>query len=152
MANLEFHTEIQAPLEKVYEISQDYAQRYEWDPFPEKIEFLEGATEVALGVKVNVIAKSGLQMVVQFIQVKPPELAAIKMIEGPKMLKVFAGSWLFKPLPNGHTKASFKYTIQAKNWLLPILSNKIIAWYFGRHVQTRLEGLKKYCERSNPTA
>ena len=44
MANLEFHTEIHASLEKVYEISQDYAQRYEWDPFPEKIEFLNGAT------------------------------------------------------------------------------------------------------------
>ena len=148
MANLEFHTEIHATLEKVYEISQDYAQRYEWDPFPEKIEFLNGATEVALGVKVNVIAKSGLKMIVQFIQVKPPELAAIKMIEGPKVLKVFAGNWLFKPLPNGNTKASFKYTIQAQNWFLPVVSNKIMAWYFGRHVQTRLEGLKRYCEQN----
>lgn len=147
MANLEFQTEIRASLAKVYEISQDYAQRYEWDPFPEKIEFLNGATEVEVGAKVKIIAKSGLKMVVQFIQVKPPELAAIKMLEGPKVLKVFAGSWLFKPLPNGHTKAVFKYTIQAQPWFLPKLTNRLMAWYFGRHVQTRLDGLKQYCEK-----
>ena len=152
MAKLEIQTEIKAPLQQVYAISQDYAQRYEWDPFPEKIEFLNNATEVAVGVSVSVLAKSGLKMIVQFIQVKPPELAAIKMLEGPKVLKVFAGSWLFKALPNGNTQAIFKYTIQAQPWFLPSLSNKIMAWYFGRHVQTRLEGLKQYCEKMAITA
>ncbi|WP_298612805.1 SRPBCC family protein [uncultured Thiothrix sp.] len=146
MANLEIHTEIHAPLQQVYAISQDYSQRYEWDPFPESIQFLQGATEVAVGSQVYVLAKSGLKMVVEFIQVKPPEVTAIKMIQGPLILKAFAGSWIFKALPNGNTKAVFKYTIQAKSWLLPALSNKIIIWYFARHVRLRLDGLKRYCE------
>lgn len=146
MANLEFHTHIHATPEQVYAISQDYAQRYDWDPFPENIEFLDGATQVKIGVQVKIIAKSGLSMTVQFIQVKPPDVAAIKMIQGPNILKAFAGSWLFKPLPNGHTKAIFKYTIQAQTWFLPIITNKIISWYFGRHVQARLARLKRYCE------
>ncbi|TXH67394.1 MAG: SRPBCC family protein [Thiothrix sp.] len=147
MANLEVHTEIQASPQQVYAISQDYTQRYDWDPFPERIEFLEGATEVAVGAKVKVLAKSGLKMVVEFIQVKPPEVTAIKMLEGPTILKTFAGSWLFKPLPNGHTNAIFKYTLQAQPWFLHAITDPLILWYFKRHVKSRLEGLKHYCEK-----
>jgi hypothetical protein len=46
MPRIEYHLDIQAPIEKVYEISQDYSIRYEWDPFPDNIALLNGATGI----------------------------------------------------------------------------------------------------------
>lgn len=147
MAKVEFSKEIDCPPNRVYEVSQDYAVRYDWDPFPEKIEFLGGAKEVDVGVQVNVLAKSGLSMVVEFIQVSPPRLAAIKMVQGPFILKTFAGSWVFKPLPGEKTHAIFNYTLKVKSWALPFISNKLLNLYFGKQVKSRLRGLAQYCEK-----
>lgn len=146
MSNLTYEVEINSTLEKVYEISQDYSQRYDWDPFPETIEFLGDATTIDIGARVKIVAKSGFKMEVEFVQVSPPEVTAIKMVKGPYILKTFAGSWLFKALPGGNTQAIFKYTIKTKNWVFPFISDRLINWYFGKHVKTRLDSLKQYCE------
>jgi len=138
MSKIECEIEIACPIEKVYEVSQDYSVRYDWDPFPERIEYLDGANEIGIGVKVYVVAKSGISMVVEFVQVSPPGIAAIKMVEGPAILKSFAGSWRFKSLPNGNTSAVFKYTIKAKNWALPSITNLILNWYFGKNSSPHL--------------
>ncbi len=146
MSKIELEVEIACPIEKVYDVSQDYSIRYDWDPFPESIEMLEQATKIDVGVKVKVVAKSGLSMIVEFVQVLPPSVAAIKMISGPAVLESFAGSWRFKPLPNGNTRAIFKYSINAKKWAFPALVNHILHWYFSRKVKSRLDGLRQYCE------
>jgi hypothetical protein len=83
MAIIEYELTINAPPSDVYKSSQDYSVRYQWDPFPERIEFLDGATEVGIGVRTLVLAKSGLTMEVEFVQVAPPTTAAIIMIKGP---------------------------------------------------------------------
>ncbi|WP_415890765.1 hypothetical protein ACMXYV_05495 [Neptuniibacter sp. SY11_33] len=96
MPSITYSIDIAKPIDEVYAITQDYDVRYEWDPFPEHIEMINGATEIAIGTQVKVIAKSGLEMVVEFVQIKPPYVAAIRMIEGPIILRNFAGSWLLK--------------------------------------------------------
>jgi hypothetical protein len=121
--------------------------RYQWDPFPEKIEFLDGATEVGIGVKTLVIAKSGLTMEVEFVQVAPPTTAAIVMTKGPAFIKSFGGSWVFKPITANSTKAKFRYSIKTKKWAIPIISEYVASLYFKRAVKARLAGLKKYCEQ-----
>lgn len=146
MSNLTYEVEINSTLEKVYEISQDYSQRYDWDPFPETIELINDAATIEIGTRVKIVAKSGLKMEVEYVQVSPPEITAIKMPKGPFILETFAGSWIFKALPNGNTKAIFKYTIRTKNWTFPFILNSLVNWYFGKHVKARLEGLKQYCE------
>ena len=87
MALVEYELIINAPQTAVYAASQDYSVRYQWDPFPEKIELLGGATEVGIGVKTLVVAKSGLKMEVEFVQVAPPTTAAIVMTKGPAFIK-----------------------------------------------------------------
>ncbi len=124
MPNLTHVEIIDSSLEKVYAISQDYSLRYEWHPFPESIELLDGAKTVEIGTRVRIVAKSGLKMTVKFVQVSPPVVTAIKMLQGPFVLKIFAGSWV-----------------------LPFISDRFITWYFARHVQARLNGLKRYCEQ-----
>lgn len=137
---------IAQPIDTVYAITQDYDIRYEWDPFPEHIKMLNGATEIVIGTQVKVIAKSGLEMIVEFVQVKPPYVAAIKMIKGPFILDAFAGSWLLKSLPDDTTRVTFKYSLKSKKWALPWISDKLLRWYFGSKVKARLNGLATYCQ------
>ncbi len=148
MAIVQHKLTIDAPQAVVYSASQDYAVRYEWDPFPEKIELLDGATELAVGVRTRVIAKSGLRMDVEFVQLAPPVRAAIVMTKGPVFIKSFAGSWVFKPIDASSTQATFRYAIKTKAWVLPRVSEYLAALYFRKAVVARLRGLKQYCERN----
>ncbi|MFI8737516.1 SRPBCC family protein [Ectopseudomonas toyotomiensis] len=147
MAIIECELTIKSPPAEVYKASQDYSVRYQWDPFPEKIGLLGGATEAGIGVKTLVIAKSGLRMEVKFVQVDPPTTAAIIMTKGPAFIKSFGGSWVFKPLSQNSTKAKFRYSIKTKAWAIPPISEYIASLYFKKVVMARLIGLKTYCER-----
>lgn len=139
---------IHAPVAEVYRVSQDYAVRYLWDPFPEHIEMLNGATQVAIGTQVMVLAKSGLRMEVEFVQVRPPESAAIVMTRGPLFLQAFAGSWNFRADGDRKTQAKFRYSLKMKRWTLPMLSEKLAGLYFRHMVIKRLTGLQAYCEKA----
>lgn len=147
MAKVFFETQIKATTESVYRVSQDYSVRYDWDPFPEKIQLLGGATSIEKGSRVLVVAKSGLKMTVEFIQLQPPHTAAIKMVSGPFFLQSFSGSWIFKESGNGLTTAKFVYSIKSKPWALPFIVDNIAALYFSKLVKARLMGLKYYCEQ-----
>ena len=147
MALIEYGLTINAPHAVVYAASQDYSVRYQWDPFPERIELLGCATEVGIGVRTLVVAKSGLTMEVEFVQVAPPTTAAIVMTKGPAFIRSFAGSWVFKPLTCGTTKANFRCVIKTKKWAVPVISEYIASLYFKRVVKARLNGLKQYCEQ-----
>ncbi|OZG72190.1 hypothetical protein BTA51_17745 [Hahella sp. CCB-MM4] len=147
MATIEYELTINAKPDLIYQVSQDYSVRYQWDPFPEKIELLDGATLIEKGTKAFVQAKNGLKMEVVFVQVDPPTTAAIKMTKGPFFLQSFAGSWIFKPVGADSTEARFIYSIKAKKWALPFVVDKLAGWYFWRVIKSRLSGLKSYCER-----
>jgi hypothetical protein len=149
MANIESRVTINAPVDFVYRTSQDYAVRYDWDPFPENISVVSGdPSALAVGTRVQVNSKLGMGMLVEFVQVMPPTRAAVKMIEGPWFLKKFAGSWNFQDaLAGAQTDARFRYTIIAKPRLLRFIVEPLAALYFSRVVTRRLVGLQVYCER-----
>jgi hypothetical protein len=147
MAIVEHELIIHAAPSVVYEASQDYSVRYQWDPFPDSIQLLDEATTIAKGVRVRIVAKSGLTMDVEFVHVSPPETAAIIMTTRPIFLESFGGSWVFRPNGPRSTKARFRYAIKMKNWTFPPVSEVLAAWYFRRVVIARLSGLKRYCER-----
>lgn len=152
MALIEKTTEIEAPLELVYEISQDYSVRYEWDPFPEKISIIAGPEEFSIGTQVLVRSKLGMEMVVEFVQLAPPTRAAIKMVRGPYFISRFAGSWIFEPLSASTTQARFRYSLSTRpHWLAWPLQWAATA-YFSGTARKRLSGLKHYCEARAKTA
>lgn len=149
MATVAHEVVIAASPGHVYQVSQDYSVRYEWDPFPEKIELLHGATAIERGVRVFVRAKSGLRMEVEFVQVSPVT-TAIKMTRGPFFLESFAGSWVFKSYGETGTQAKFLYSIKTRKWTCPWISEALACRYFASVVRRRLHGLKTYCERTAP--
>lgn len=149
MAIIEHSIEINAAQDVVYRISQDYNVRFDWDPFPDRLEMLDGGDYLAeRGKRVYVRSKLGLSMVVEFVQVNPPSRAAIAMVSGPLFLKKFAGTWIFQPLSSECTLAKFRYALEAKPALLRPLIEALAVAYFRRTVRKRLLALKQYCEHA----
>ena len=148
MALVERHTRIAAPLDLVYSVSQDYALRRDWDPFPSSITVVAGEPGGPhIGTRVHIRSRLGMDMLVEFVQVAPPTHAAIKMIRGPWLIARFAGSWIFREVTPGITTARFRYTLAARPALLRFLIEPVATLYFSRVASRRLEGLKACCER-----
>ena len=132
----------------MYQVSQDYDVRYEWDPFPEKISMIKGSYDKLMtGNQVLVHSKLGMQMLVEFVQVAPPKRAAIKMLKGPWFLDKFAGSWIFESLGPELTDARFRYTIHSRAGIFSGILDRMASFYFTRTTKQRLAGLKQYCEK-----
>ncbi|MDO8697831.1 MAG: SRPBCC family protein [Pseudomonas sp.] len=149
MAIIEDSIEINAPQDMVYRISQDYGVRFDWDPFPDRLEMIGGGDYTPeRGKRVYVRSKLGMSMVVEFVQVSPPSRAAIAMVSGPRILKKFAGTWIFEAISPERTHVRFRYAIEAAPAVLRPIIDALAAAYFRRTVRKRLLGLKRYCERS----
>ncbi len=146
MAIIEKSIVINLSQERVFHIAQDYYIRPQWDTFSKKIEFMDGAKQAKPGVKVSVHAHNGLNMIVEYITVKAPERAAIKMISGPVFFEKFAGTWVFDKRDNNSTKVTFKYGYKSKWFMIPAIFDRLIGIQFGWDTQRRLNALKEFCE------
>lgn len=145
MAIIEESIDVVAPVDRVFAVSQDYAVRYDWDPFPRHIELLDVADAARPGARTLIVGRNGLSMIVDVVQVRPPEVAAIVLSKGPRIFRRFAGSWIFKPKHAG-TLVRFRYLVRLRWRRVPAISERIAASIFRRDVRARLLGLKHYCE------
>ncbi|MCG8425393.1 MAG: SRPBCC family protein [Proteobacteria bacterium] len=139
-------TVIRAPRADVYDISQDYHMRLNWDPFVREIAFLDGAVETAPGVKVWVKAKNRLTMVAEYISVNKPERVAVRMVEGPWFLANFAGTWVFAAVERDLTEVRFRYSFALRPRFLRWPGDALVRAVFRADLQARLRGLKRYAE------
>jgi ribosome-associated toxin RatA of RatAB toxin-antitoxin module len=131
--------------EGLFDLSQDYALRLEWDPFLRELRFLDGAREAAEGVRVWVRAWTGLTMTVEYVSVHRPDVVAMKMIKGP-FFRRFAGSWRFGPHESGAVEVTFRYVFETRWRWLAWLIDSIICRVFRRDIRARLRGLKRGAE------
>jgi ribosome-associated toxin RatA of RatAB toxin-antitoxin module len=138
---------IRAPADGLFALSQDYGLRLEWDPFLRDMTFLGGATEAAVGVRVRVRAKNGLAMEVEYVSVNPPHVVGMRMTRGPFFFRLFAGVWQFRPLPDGATEVTFRYSFETRWPWLRWLLDPVIRVVFRRDIRARLRGLKEGAER-----
>lgn len=137
MATLEQRCLIHAELATAFHISQDYACRSLWDPFAKRIQ------REANG-HVSITAWHGMQMRIKYVSWRPPECAAIQMVDGPRVLKQFAGSWRFIQHASDVVEVRFRYQLKAapgwhflESWMLR---------YFNMETKRRLDALKRYLE------
>ena len=137
-----------APAHVLFDLTQDYARRAEWDPFPESYEFHEGVTHPQIGVHVTVRARNGFSMRVEYVTFDRPHAAAIKMVAGPWFIHRFAGTWHFTSEANKFTRVTFKYNVVAGPTIVGWLLQPFIERSFSRHTKERLRALKSYVEQN----
>jgi hypothetical protein len=133
--------------EALFALTQDYGRRLEWDPFLRSAELVGGATRAGPGVRAWCVAHNGLGMETEYVSFSPPSVAAVKMTRGPWFIGGFAGSWRFRPEPDGRTRVVFRYSVRGRPAWLGALLNPVLVRVFGREVRRRLEGLRDFVER-----
>ena len=131
--------------EALFDLTQNYAKRLAWDPFPECYEF-HGTNEPSVGAELTVKAKNGFSMRVKYVSFNRPRVAAIEMVRGPWFFKRFAGAWQFLPESASASRVSFKYSVEARPSVLAPLVNRLLARSFGEHARQRLLALKHFVE------
>lgn len=149
MPNVVCQTIIRAAQADVFAIAQDYGVRLEWDTFSRRLEFHDGATQAAIGVRASGRAWNGLQMEVEYITVSPPAVAAMRMIRGPFFFAAFCGSWRFKRLTECATEVAFNYHCTTPWTTLRPLVDRVIWVVLKLEITRRLRDLKNAAEQTD---
>jgi ribosome-associated toxin RatA of RatAB toxin-antitoxin module len=138
--------EIAAAPEAVFDLAQSYELRLRWDPFLRALEQRQGSGEPSRGDRVWVRSWTGLTMEVEYVHVDRPRSVAMRMLHGPWFFELFAGTWLFHPLPSGGTRVVFRYNFRTRPRRASVLFEPIIERVFRRDIRARLAGLKRGVE------
>ncbi len=138
---------INASPAELFDLTQDYSRRLEWDPFLKSADIVGDAKAAAVGVRAYCVAHSGLGMETEYVSFNPPRACAVKMTKGPRLIAKFAGSWRFEETSKGVSRAGFRYHLKARPWWLSWLLTPVLAWIFARDTRKRLAALKVAVER-----
>ena len=133
----------------VFEVTQDYYIRLDWDPYLNEARLLGNSQNAGIGEESYCKNKLGMVMVSKYISYKSPDVAAVKMTKGPRILEKFSGAWNVKSTGIGESLVIFTYNYELKGKVFNKLFAPISALIFGWEMQVRLNNLKKYCERNN---
>ena len=147
MPTFEQAIEIQAEPAELFDLTQDYSRRLEWDPFL-KVAELHGDTP-GVGVRAWCVAWNGLGMETEYVTFNRPKGTAVKMTRGPRLLAAFAGSWRFQEVAPGHTRVIFRYHVAAAPRWLGFIFDPIVRAVFTHEVGRRLRGLKQAVETTD---
>lgn len=138
---------IEKSAETVFDFTQDYNKRLQWDTFLKKADLIDGAIKADKGVKAYCVAKNGIGMVTEYVTYNRPRVTAIKMTKGPYIFKSFLGSWTFKELAESKTEVIFLYSFSLR---FPF---NILTIFIKKNLQTnvkqRLVDLKNNIENKN---
>ncbi|TFF39264.1 type II toxin-antitoxin system RatA family toxin [Mucilaginibacter psychrotolerans] len=135
---------INKPAEVIFDYTQNYSKRLDWDTFLKQAELINGATEADKGVRAWCVARNGIGMETKYVTYNRPRTTAVKMTRGPYMFSSFAGSWKFSTLEPDRSKVTFFYTYRLR---FPFtLVGGLIKSNLRGNVRQRLRDLKKCVE------
>lgn len=139
------HTrQIAAPAEFLFDYSQRNSSRLEWDPFVAEVTLHDGGDYPGEGSMVTVNTWNRMSMTCRYVRYRRPDCIAIKMIEGPRLLENFGGSWRFDGISSQSTRVTFTYAFTLKpgwKWL-----TFVARCYFSWDMWRRLRALQRQAE------
>ncbi|MDN3655555.1 SRPBCC family protein [Ferruginibacter paludis] len=128
----------------IFDFTQDYRKRLQWDTFLKKADLIEGAEHAGKGARAFCVAKNGMGMVTEYITFNRPLVTAIKMTRGPFLFASFLGSWTFRKISDNKTEVIFLYSFSLR---FPFnLATILIKRNLQKNVKQRLVDLKRNVE------
>jgi hypothetical protein len=134
--------EVAAEPRTLFDWTQDYSRRLDWDPFLREATLVGEAERAGLGVRAWCVARVGLGMETRYVSFNPPGACAVEMTRGPWFIRSFAGSWRFEPLEPGRSRVTFSYHLVGR----PALLTRLLVQVFARETRRRLAALKRVVE------
>jgi ribosome-associated toxin RatA of RatAB toxin-antitoxin module len=139
---------VSKPAPFLFELSQNYSRRLEWDTYLSEAYLLGNAAEAAIGVESHCKNKSGNVMISRYISYSPPIHAAVEMVRGPWPLRQFGGTWRFRPAGLTATEVQFIYNFKLRLGALRWLLEPLVAVLYGRSMQRRANAFKAWAENA----
>ena len=147
MSRVQYSEVLPGSAQALFDLTQDYSVREQWDPFPKGYAFLPPATGPAKGAELVVHARNGRSMTVRYVSYNRPRAAAIEMVTGPWFIARFAGTWQFDGLDMQRTRVTFKYNVRAAPRWLRWAIEPLLELSFRRHARQRVQALHAYVLR-----
>ncbi len=126
----------------VFDLTQDYGRRLDWDPFLREARLLGGAEAAGVGVRAWCVSRGGWGMETEYVSFRRPGACAVRMTRGPWFFRSFSGSWRFDEVGPGRTRATFAYQLAGRPGALSIMLRLV----FAREARRRLEALGRAFE------
>lgn len=138
-------THIDAPIGAVFDLSQNFELRLEWDPLLREAIFVRGSA-AASGSRVRLRYASGMTTTIEYFGFKRPSAIATKMVRGPRYFRQLVTNWHFRVLESGGTEVTFKCIYEARYRWLGWLVDPLVFSAISRSNRKRLNGLKRGVE------
>jgi ribosome-associated toxin RatA of RatAB toxin-antitoxin module len=135
--------EVTAEPAVLFNLTQDYTRRLDWDPFLNEASLLDGAESPGVGVRAWCVARNGLGMETRYVSFNPPGACAVEMIRGPCIYRSFSGSWRFERIGPNRTRVTFTYDLVGR----PSFISGLLRSVFAHETRRRLESLKRFVEK-----
>jgi ribosome-associated toxin RatA of RatAB toxin-antitoxin module len=126
----------------LFDLTQDYSRRLDWDPFLREARLVDGAERPGVGVRAWCVARGGLGMETRYVSFNPPGACAVEMTRGPWFFRSFSGSWRFDPIGPDRTRVTFTYSLVGR----PGLLTGPLRLVFAAETRRRLAALKRFVE------
>jgi hypothetical protein len=137
---------------EVFQLLHDYQRRLEWDTLLAEAYLTDGWQTAAPGAAAVCKGKSrlgGIALKTVYISFRPPEVAAVKMVNRPPFFESFAATIRHGDLPEGKSSVEYTYTFRARPAWLRFLLEPIMTRKFASETTKRLVALREWFERQN---
>ena len=148
MKTIKHQIEIARSQVEVFDLTQDYSKRLDWDPYLIEAYLLGGAERADVGVESYCKNRSGSVMISKYISFNRPNVAAVTMVKGPFILVRFSGAWNVKTLSEKRSILIFAYNFELKGGFIGRLLVPFAAIMFSKDMNQRLLAIKHYLEKS----
>jgi len=149
MPIVECSATVGGPIADIFDLSQSYELRLDWDPFVKEQHPVDGTSRPDKGVQTHTKSRHGLVMISEYLTFRRPTLVGMKMIKGPPIFSLFSASWRFVEIDPGRTEVVFRYNFSCRPKFLQPIMHRVGVWYLGRDIRRRIEALKTAVETTD---
>jgi hypothetical protein len=139
--------EIAASSAHVFAFLHDYSRRLEWDTLLSAAYLEPPATRAALGaisVCIGRLHVGRIPIRARYVAFRPPELAAVEMINRPPFFESFAASIRHEELGIGRSSVTYRFNFRAKPRPLRFALHPIMRLVLRVETKKRLASLRRF--------
>jgi hypothetical protein len=146
---------IPAPRAEVFRLLHDYDRRLEWDTLLQEAYLSDGCREAQLGAVSVCRGRAdlgGIALETRYISFRPPEVAAVQMVNLPPFFASFAASIRHQDLGESRSSVEYRYYFTARPHWLRFLLHPLMNVLLARETRKRFRALRRFFEPNVPTA
>jgi polyketide cyclase/dehydrase/lipid transport protein len=138
---------IPAPADDVFRLLHDYNRRLEWDTLLQAAYLLDNCQEAALGARSVCKGKrmlGGIALTTEYISFRPPDVAAVRMINRPPFFDTFAATIRHQSQADGSSKIEYNYNFTSRPRWLRFVLHPIMNFCLKMETKKRIAALRRY--------